>query len=379
MLGLIFKGNNFRNLLKYHFEKIEKGSAELIKNNVSTDDNLRDMTECFDQVSENRKSKNTKNEAASIVVSFENGEQPNDEVLNDVAEITLETLGYANHPYAVFRHDDTDNAHIHIAVSRIGYDGVTINSYGDYKLMQQAMRNLEQKHELKVTVKQGLSRQMKYGEYYLRKEERSMKDMLESDIETAINKCTNIDEYTEYLESKGYYVNILSSNKGEKYIKYGVKIDDRQYYFSEQSLHYSSLTKVMAGLQSDRPLKRKSHEEQLTFLRRITKRASLQSKSLEEYKAFLKRYQVDVKLKGDAFYYGSLGVTNTKYFKSTHIGKFSTLAAVEDGFKQTPRVPGYKPNQIDPTPKLTKPKGLGPDGGGDDQDDDDEHKLRKKR
>lgn len=55
------------------------------------------------------------------------GREYNFEQLADIAENYLEHMGYADNPYMIYAHSDTDNNHVHIVSSRVGQDGKKIN------------------------------------------------------------------------------------------------------------------------------------------------------------------------------------------------------------------------------------------------------------
>lgn len=63
----------------------------------------------------------------------------------DIAQTVAERMGFAEHPWVAVRHDDD---HIHIAVSRVDFQGVTWKNSNDRWKVVEVMREVERQHGL---------------------------------------------------------------------------------------------------------------------------------------------------------------------------------------------------------------------------------------
>ena len=85
-----------------------------------------------------------------IIVSFQEDEKPSKEVLRDIEEQLLKSIGLQDHHRLTVSHVNTNNFHFHIAVNRV--DPITLERKDPYrskiKLQKKALE-LEEKHKLK--------------------------------------------------------------------------------------------------------------------------------------------------------------------------------------------------------------------------------------
>ena len=95
-----------------------------------------------------------------------------DAEFSDIAQTVAERMGFENHPWVAVRHDED---HIHIAVSRVDFEGSTWkNSHDRWKVVE-VMREVEQQHRLiqVASPERARGRQISTGEQ--RKAERTGK------------------------------------------------------------------------------------------------------------------------------------------------------------------------------------------------------------
>lgn len=86
-----------------------------------------------------------------FVVSWHEDDDPTDEQMFDTAKEAISTLGFDGHQFLNAIHRDTDNPHIHVAVSRVNPDSYKIiNPYNDYYKLGGLMSQIEDRHGFKV-------------------------------------------------------------------------------------------------------------------------------------------------------------------------------------------------------------------------------------
>ena len=87
-----------------------------------------------------------------LLISFPQGEEPNQTTLKDIESRTCEALGFAEHQRISAVHHDTDNVHIHVAINKIHPQSLTMHEpYLAYKTLAKVATELEIKHGLKLT------------------------------------------------------------------------------------------------------------------------------------------------------------------------------------------------------------------------------------
>lgn len=82
-----------------------------------------------------------------FVISWAEGDNPDDEAMFSCAREAVERLGFGGHQYLSAIHRDTDNPHVHVAVNRVNPDTYKVkNPYNDYYTLGQLMTELEDRH-----------------------------------------------------------------------------------------------------------------------------------------------------------------------------------------------------------------------------------------
>ncbi|MDG2433139.1 relaxase/mobilization nuclease domain-containing protein [Flavobacterium sp.] len=72
-----------------------------------------------------------------------------DTILKDIVKDYLSGIGFsADHPYIVYKHNDTVHPHVHIVTSKIDENGKCIVNANNYRQSQRVTRELEIKHKL---------------------------------------------------------------------------------------------------------------------------------------------------------------------------------------------------------------------------------------
>jgi hypothetical protein len=91
-----------------------------------------------------------------FVISWAEGDDPDDETMFSCAREAIDRLGFGGHQYLSAIHRDTDNPHVHVAVNRVNPDTYKVkNPYNDYYTLGQLMTELEDRHGWASTPQSG--------------------------------------------------------------------------------------------------------------------------------------------------------------------------------------------------------------------------------
>ena len=107
----------------YNSKKVEEGIANVLQvsNFLGLDKNASAAD--LKLVLNNRPSKRKIKDPQFHAVISAKGKSKSFEELNEFANHYLTKLGYADNPYIIYGHNDTNNNHLHIVSSRVGEDG----------------------------------------------------------------------------------------------------------------------------------------------------------------------------------------------------------------------------------------------------------------
>jgi hypothetical protein len=84
-----------------------------------------------------------------LLLSFPDGERPDTEQMHTMADAAAKTLGYSEHQRITVVHDDTDNLHMHLIITKIHPERLTIHTpCRDFKILAELCANLERAHSL---------------------------------------------------------------------------------------------------------------------------------------------------------------------------------------------------------------------------------------
>lgn len=94
-----------------------------------------------------------------LVFSFPPGEEPNLDILHEIEDDLVSSIGYADHQRISAVHVDTDHLHVHVAINKVHPTGLqNIEPYFDKKRLMEACERLEIKYDLQRT-SHGLEKQ----------------------------------------------------------------------------------------------------------------------------------------------------------------------------------------------------------------------------
>ncbi len=151
MIAKISSTENLGGALGYNFKKVERGEASvLLAAELYQDrDGRYTMEEVFaDMEALIPKKCRTKKTVFHCSLNPHPDEKLSDETLTQIAQEYMETLGYGNQPYIVFKHNDIAREHIHIVSLRVDSEGKKINDRFEKRRSKQITDALERKYGL---------------------------------------------------------------------------------------------------------------------------------------------------------------------------------------------------------------------------------------
>ncbi len=165
MIPNITSGQTFKGLVGYNEKKVHDKKAELIGlEKIASPDKILWTLKYVSDFNER-----CKKPAFHVSLSFPPAEKElSNAELRQIADEFMMGMGYAINPYAVYRHYDTDNQHVHIISTRIGWDGKRVNDFQEERKAGKIASEIEQRHGLilvdrKVKKKEGKAYLIKPG------------------------------------------------------------------------------------------------------------------------------------------------------------------------------------------------------------------------
>ncbi|NJN11089.1 MAG: relaxase/mobilization nuclease domain-containing protein [Richelia sp. RM1_1_1] len=143
MIGKQKKGRGFRGLLDY----LEQDSPDTLVGGNMFGENARELTKEF------KISRQLNPEVERAVYHVSLSAAPDDfideELWKEIAQKYLDNMGFDCNQYAIYRHANTDNDHIHIVASRIRLDtGKVVHDGWDYLRSEKVLREIEKEYGL---------------------------------------------------------------------------------------------------------------------------------------------------------------------------------------------------------------------------------------
>ena len=208
MTADLVKGKGFRGALSYNLKKVEQHQATVLDSTFARM-NEHDIMKEVAMVRMLRP--NLQKYFYHTSLNFPTDENLPDKQMLQIAKEYLESMGFDQHQFAIFRHFDAGHPHVHLLVNRIGYDGSLVSDSKDYKRTEQVLRRLEKKHGLTpvISSSQAQERAITKNELELvrRKNKPSSKQKLQILIKAVIKNKPTTEEFIQVLRRNG--VNLL--------------------------------------------------------------------------------------------------------------------------------------------------------------------------
>lgn len=151
MIAKISSSENLAGALGYNFKKVVSGDASVLLaeglyanpgGGYTMEEVLSDMQAAIP------KKCRTKNVVFHCSLNPHPDEKLSDEQLTQIAQEYMQTLGYGEQPYIVFKHNDIAREHIHIVSLRVNSAGEKINDKFENRRSKRITDHLEQKYGL---------------------------------------------------------------------------------------------------------------------------------------------------------------------------------------------------------------------------------------
>ena len=151
MIAKISSSENLAGALGYNFKKVVSGDASVLLaeglyanpgGSYTMEEVLSDMQAAIP------KKCRTKNVVFHCSLNPHPDEKLSDEQLTQIAQEYMQTLGYGEQPYIVFKHHDIEREHIHIVSLRVNSTGEKINDKFENRRSKRITDHLEHKYGL---------------------------------------------------------------------------------------------------------------------------------------------------------------------------------------------------------------------------------------
>ena len=151
MIAKISSSANLAGALGYNFKKVVSGGASVLlveglyanpEGGYTMEEVLSDMQAAIP------KKCRTKNVVFHCSLNPHPDEKLSDEQLTQIAQEYMQTLGYGEQPYIVFKHHDIEREHIHIVSLRVNSAGEKINDKFENRRSKRITDHLEHKYGL---------------------------------------------------------------------------------------------------------------------------------------------------------------------------------------------------------------------------------------
>ncbi|WP_286412811.1 conjugal transfer protein MobB [Myroides marinus] len=157
MIAKIGKGSNLTGALSYNQLKVDKGQGSILfTNNLPEPNNTSNYIAQLYKHFEPYLILNNKTE--KIVRHISLNPNPNDKLsdktLNEIAKQYMDSIGYENQPYIVYKHSDIEREHIHIVTVCTDLKGKKLNDKYDHLKSMKVCREIEKQFNLISSINQ---------------------------------------------------------------------------------------------------------------------------------------------------------------------------------------------------------------------------------
>ncbi len=151
MIAKIGRGSHLKGVLLYNYEKVEKDQGNIIHchrmiHSLTGEFTIPLLERSFEPylIANNR----TEKPILHISLNPNPKDAVSNEIFNALAENYMQEMGYGDQPYVVFKHTDTERAHIHIVSVCVDEYGKRISDSFEKVRSMKVCRKLEKKFKL---------------------------------------------------------------------------------------------------------------------------------------------------------------------------------------------------------------------------------------
>ncbi len=221
MIAKTKTGNGFSGLASY---QIEKEDAQILhQNNVFTDD-PKELGRQFRKVAGNSISK----PVWHSFLSFADSDKVSDERMVEIAERFLKEMGFSeeNHQFAILKHLDSPNQHLHIIANRVGIDGTVVSdSFYKTKTVNVA-KKLEKEFGLVVAQDIRNTKLLRINPENVNPEKLA-KNYIKAQVNLHIRKVNSLEDLAERLKADKVDMQIHRHETGNVYgVSFGFVIPE---------------------------------------------------------------------------------------------------------------------------------------------------------
>lgn len=222
MVSKINHGSNLYGAILYNQEKVDAGQASVIYSqdilcSPELTYNIEDCVKSFDiQMTANQR---TKKPVIHISLNPDPKDEVDDEKAKLIAQKYLDTMGYGQQPYILYKHEDIERVHYHIVTVCVDEKGKKIDDTYEWRRSTNACRHIEKEFDLHIPTKKQLYEEslVKHLDYTKADLSKQIKSIVLQLLHTY--KVTSMAEYKTLLELHGITLTEVKGSINDKLIR----------------------------------------------------------------------------------------------------------------------------------------------------------------
>lgn len=233
MISKQIKGKDFYGVLMYNHKKVLAGVASIIDSNVS-EGTVVQQTKEFNLVRQLRPNLSKAVYHTSLNLSY--SDTLTDEEFSNLARDYLESMGFNDNQFIIFKHWDQDHLHIHLVANRVKFSGEVVSDSQDYKRSEALVRKLELKYKLTQFLPKQETNVLSRGEIEkcIRTGDLPERLELQSIIFEILNENISLQLFIKKLKARGVETKLNNSSTG--YIS-GISFEFKEIAYKGSAVH----------------------------------------------------------------------------------------------------------------------------------------------